>query len=249
MRRLRSRAVPASLKTVADLRGSTVRAALRIAGHYFDRRLGVDTAGEIEEDELGYDPAERRGYGPSRWFVLRTVLRPDEVDDQDVFVDLGSGKGRVLFEAARQYPFRRVIGVELSPGLSSLAAANLRQLKRPLKCTDIQLVTADVIRWDPPDDLTVAYMCNPFRGEVFGAAVGRLIELVDRRGRPLTIIYANPAEHDQLMATGRVRQLPVREGLLHRGLGIPHGWVRRYEIVPRSTAPAAGRLGADATST
>ena len=44
------------------------------------------------------------------------------------FVDLGSGKGRTLLMAS-DYPFRRIIGVELLPSLHQIAQENLRQYK------------------------------------------------------------------------------------------------------------------------
>ena len=42
----------------------------------------------------------------------------------DVFLDLGAGKGRMLLAASR-YPFRRVIGVELSDRLAAIARSNV----------------------------------------------------------------------------------------------------------------------------
>jgi SAM-dependent methyltransferase len=155
-----------------------------------------------------------------------------EISARDVFVDLGSGKGRVVLEAARKYPFRRVIGVEISPRLNEIATANLRRLKGPLQCSRVEFVTADASTWDPPDDLTVAYLYNPFRGELFSAAISRLIGLVDRRGWPLHLIYINPTEHARVMRTGRVRQLPSPGGLRLRLTGAPSSSVHRYEIRP-----------------
>jgi tRNA1(Val) A37 N6-methylase TrmN6 len=65
------------------------------------------------------------------------------ITNRDVFVDFGSGKWRAIFWAAR-YPFRRVIGVELSAQLNALARRNINRNRHRLTCRDIHLVTADV---------------------------------------------------------------------------------------------------------
>ena len=55
-------------------------------------------------------------------------------------------------------------------------------------------MTANVSEWDPPDDITHAYLYNPFSGSVFEAAVAGLLRSYDRRPRDLKIIYVNPAD-------------------------------------------------------
>lgn len=83
------------------------------------------TAGRIDPAELGLDGG-RQGYLPAGWMSLRRILLPREVTDHDVFVDFGSGMGRVVLQAAR-YPFRKVIGVEISETLHSIARERLLQ--------------------------------------------------------------------------------------------------------------------------
>jgi hypothetical protein len=46
-------------------------------------------------------------------------------------------------------------------------------------------------------------MYNPFTGELFDAAIARLLESLDRTPRPMRLIYRNPVEHARLMGTGR----------------------------------------------
>src|SRR5208282_3142443 len=58
--------------------------------------------------------------------ALRQQLHSDFHDF--VFLDLGSGKGRTLLMAS-DYPFRRIVGVELLPALHQAAQDNLRQYR------------------------------------------------------------------------------------------------------------------------
>jgi hypothetical protein len=54
------------------------------------------------------------------------------------FIDLGSGKGRTLLMAS-DYPFRRIVGVELLPELNNVARENLRKRKAEVLRAGINL--------------------------------------------------------------------------------------------------------------
>ena len=212
-------------------------------GRAVDGLRGLDTATWVTAREIGFDPAERTPYVPSNWLALWAALPRSEVRETDVLADLGAGKGRIVVEAARRYPLRRVIGVEYSAELTAIARRNLAANRHRLRCRDVELVTCDVTRWSPPDDLTIAYLFNPFSGSVFSAALQRLVELVDRRGTPLRIIYVNAKEHDRVMATGRAIETAPPSRLRTRLAGLPDGWVRRYELRPSRSRAAPRRPG------
>jgi len=60
------------------------------------------------------------------------------------FIDLGSGKGRTLLMAS-DYPFHRILGVELLPSLHRIAQENLRQYKsESQKCFTLDSICCDV---------------------------------------------------------------------------------------------------------
>ncbi|MEN3314159.1 MAG: hypothetical protein V7605_393 [Acidimicrobiaceae bacterium] len=183
-----------------------VRARDTVNGH-LERRHHINTMGSIQLEELGVGGEGRNRYEPSEWMVLRRVLPRREVGADDVFIDVGSGMGRVVFQAAG-YPFKRVIGVELSEELNRVARANIENNRDRLFCRDVELVTADATDYRLPDDVTVAYFANPFTGDIFRTVIEQLLESLDRRPRRLRLIYRNPVEHDYLMSTGRFR--PVR---------------------------------------
>jgi hypothetical protein len=174
-------------------------------GTALDAPRGIDTTRAVHLEELGLASAERVRYDPSGWRDLRRILAPREVGPDDVFVDFGAGKGRILIAAAARYPFRRVIGVELADSLAAIARANVEASRQRLRCQDVHVVTADIVDYDVPDDATVAYLYNPFRGAVFDALVAKLLASVERRPRRLRLIYRTPYEHERLMATGRFR--------------------------------------------
>lgn len=171
----------------------------------FERRYGIETATEVPLEELGLAHPDRVHYRPSEWRTLRRILPAAEVGPGDVFVDFGSGMGRILLEAA-EYPFSRVIGVELSERLNEIALRNVQRRLPKLRCKQIEVVTGDVVDYLVPDDVTVAFFANPFKGEILSAVVENLIASYDRRPRPLRIIYNYVRHESLLLDTGRVRK-------------------------------------------
>src|SRR5579863_5704533 len=78
------------------------------------------------------------------------------------FVDLGSGKGRTLLMAS-DYPFRRILGVELLPALNRLARQNLAQYKSASqKCFSLESICADAAEFNFSAGPLLIYLFNPF---------------------------------------------------------------------------------------
>ena len=209
--------------------------------YMFDRLFGVSISVASVPAYYG----ENNGYGGSHWLPVRRVLRKLKPGPQDVFVDLGSGKGIVLLIAGR-LPFWRVIGVDIDEGLDLSARENIERAARRLRAAEVTSVAASVLEWPVPDDLSVAYMFNPFTGKTFRGAMERIFDSYDRKPRDLRIIYGYPAEHDWLVSTGRVVVesvsgffWPARPGWWQRG----HVLVT-YRVVPAATGwpaqPAPG---------
>lgn len=193
---------PAPAITAIRRRLGAVRRALYDSA---ERALGIQTRGIVDLAELGLDAPGREGYEGSGWLDLRWLLRSVEVTRDDVFLDLGAGKGRVLL-AASFYPFRSVIGVELSEQLSARARANVAAFRVPRRWRrsgEITVVTSDALTYEIPPDVTCVFMYNPFRGATFDAIAARLIASVDAHPRRLRVLYVNAMEHDRLLATGR----------------------------------------------
>ncbi|MCW3017742.1 MAG: hypothetical protein JWN10_50, partial [Solirubrobacterales bacterium] len=122
---------------------------------------------------------------------LARGLRGCRVGREDVLLDYGAGKGRVLLAAAR-FPFGRIVGLELNEADAEIARANAGIAAPRRRCPQIEVVVADARVWPVPDDVTYIYLFNPFWGETFVEMLDRVLESLDRRPRQLTIIYANP---------------------------------------------------------
>jgi SAM-dependent methyltransferase len=154
--------------------------------------------------EFGLADEHRVFHLPSSWMALPRILPRSEVGADDVFVDLGSGTGRVVLLAACRYCFRRVVGVEISAPLHEIAERNIERNRRRLRCRNVELVNADVLDYRIPDDVTVVYLYHPFTGPIFERVVAELGRSVDRSPRDVRIIYLNPVEEERLLASARV---------------------------------------------
>ena len=187
-----------------------MRVARRFAKLILEREL--DTA-EVLIEAHHFHP-ERTRYRASGWTLLGRVIDRHEVGRSDVFVDFGSGKGRVVYQAAR-YPFARVVGVEISPELNRIAEENIERNRSKLACEDVELITADLVVFEVPDDMTIAYFFLPVTGASFRRAVENVIASLDRQPRRVKLIYAYPFAHPgaadgerHLRSTGRFEATP-----------------------------------------
>jgi SAM-dependent methyltransferase len=186
----------------------------------FDRRFGVHTMDVVEGaeyaallDAQGVCSDGCVGHLASEWLTLPRVLRPGDVDERDVFLDVGCGEGRMLVEAATRYRFGRVIGVELCDHISEIAESNLRAAATRLRAP-VEIVRADATQFVIPDDVSVVYAYNPFRGDVFAGFLARLCESLERAPRRLRFVYVRPREEGALLGTGRFRRVRAGHGLI-----------------------------------
>lgn len=211
-----------------------VRARIRSA---LERRAGISTEGCLTPEELGFSGQYQERYEPSQWLTLRRVLPPRRVTEHDVFIDFGSGMGRVVYQAAVGYPFRRVIGVELSERLHEIAVNNIERNRYRFRCDDVQLVHADVLEFDIPDDVSVVYLSNPFSGPILASVLKRLLHTVERNPRRLRIVYFNPVEERRILDAGFTISKTVR------GLRPTAEWSRSNSTRLYEMRPPAARGG------
>jgi len=121
--------------------------------------------------------------------------------EQFTFVDLGSGKGRTLLMAS-EYPFRKIIGVELLAELHGAAQENIRAYRSPTqRCTQIEALCADASEFAFPDTPLVLYLFNPLPEPALRRTVQNLEQSLQQSPRPIWIVYHNPAMSSVLAAS------------------------------------------------
>jgi len=145
----------------------------------FDRRHNTDTGGLVPSNDLDIDDDATRWQAnlylgsPDR--VTRHIVRELGIEAKDfTFVDYGSGKGRALFAAA-EFPFRRVVGVEISMQLHQVAERNLQNYRGAGLQSPIELWCGNALEYPLPEGDLVLHMYHPFGPDVLRSML-RLIE-------------------------------------------------------------------------
>jgi SAM-dependent methyltransferase len=209
----------------------------RAQGYAFDRFLGVSTKEPvITTGSVFAAGGENCPYSGAQWIPVRRALTDLTPGSADVFVDLGSGKGKVLLIAGR-LPYQRAIGVEIDEDLSRHSQQNVQRAASRLRAQLVESVNASAMDWAIPDEVSVVFMFNPFIGRTFHSAIGNIFESYDRRPRKLHIVYQYPWEHDWLLSTNRVRVESVRPSSWP---ALPGWWQSGNVIVCYAVVGAAG---------
>lgn len=150
--------------------------------HRFDRQFGVET----------------RGYGDPRYEptpapLLAKSLRCLDIDPRQFdFIDIGSGKGKVLLLASG-YPFKAVIGVERFEDLHGIAVENLERFPRELRrCDSVASVCADARHWELPAEPTVFYFFNPFAEPLLREVLANIEGSLEAHPRTIYIVFYAP---------------------------------------------------------
>jgi SAM-dependent methyltransferase len=166
--------------------------AYAVSERFHDYRLGVRTTGLVMPKEADYKDGTAFPYLGISYKSLAELFRMIKIDpSRDVFVDYGSGLGRVPFFAA-QYPFKRVIGLDLSLELHEAALANLDRAQPRLMCKNVEFVHANALDYELPHDVTVIYFYMPFGLDILERVMGRIRQSVRAAPRTVRIYYVNP---------------------------------------------------------
>jgi SAM-dependent methyltransferase len=152
-----------------------------------DRRRGISTARAEDNHDLGIEDLRNHWYVPTDYETFQLAMEPVVVKPDDVFVDFGSGKGRIVLLAAA-FPFRRVIGVEFSAQLHETALANVGSAH----AGRVELILADATEWQVPAEAIVLFFYNPFDGIVLARVIANIRQSLADAPRRLTIIYVRP---------------------------------------------------------
>ncbi len=96
-------------------------------------------------------------------------------------------------------PFRRIIGVEMSPELSGIARDNIERARDKLICREFEVVTTDASRYEVPTDVSVVFLWNPFVGQVLARVIEQIRRSLEAAPRPMTVVYALPEGEEDVM--------------------------------------------------
>ena len=119
------------------------------------------------------------------------------------FIDLGSGKGRTLLLAS-EYPFKKIVGVELIPELHRAAQENIRSYRSATeRCSRVEAVCADACEFRFPVEPLVLYLFNPLPESGLRRLIANLEKSLAENPRTVYVLYHNPL-HERVLSESAV---------------------------------------------
>jgi SAM-dependent methyltransferase len=151
-------------------------------------------------------------YQPTDAALFHQMMSSLPIDfSQFTFVDLGSGKGRTLLMAS-EYPFRRIVGVEILPELHRVARENIVLYKsESQKCAVIEAICADAAEFIFSTGPLMLFLFNPLPESGLRRAIKNLEENLDRNPREVYVLYHNPEQEDVLLNCAALARIAMTE--------------------------------------
>jgi hypothetical protein len=177
----------------------------------FDARFGTDTAAP------SFGSNARSGshaYVPITASLLYGILGAIPLRDTGfTFVDMGSGKGRALLVAS-EFPFAKIVGIELSESLHQTALENTGRYK-PVsqKCAAFDLRCMNAVDYDFGSDPLVLFLYDPFGRDIVQRVIDNLAASLRTTPRPAYVVYVYPLFADVIEGTGIFQK--IKEGAPH----------------------------------
>ena len=168
-----------------------------VEDHFEDKKLGVETSSftsfkNIQPNFAFGTYKDGTYYQPAAYKILKRCLNCFQLTENDVFIDIGSGKGRVIFFFA-QFKLYKVIGIEFHKELVNIAKRNLSHLKRnhcPIEIVECDAAIADLSKG------TIFFLYNPFGLKTLTAVLNNIKNSLISNPRTIRIIYINGVHAD-----------------------------------------------------
>ena len=162
-------------------------------GTRWDSKYGVDTSGQIDLTNIDVvGPNRDSGYASvstsPRAYAFLSAFFPTAWKEF-TFVDMGSGKGRVMMLAALQ-GFDTILGIEFAPLICQIAEQNLVRFsgRRPAKWS---VISADASTVDLPLGVPLLiYSFNPFKVDMWERFIPVLLKTHSTSRQPICLVLS-----------------------------------------------------------
>jgi len=178
----------------------TIKIACNVAMDLrFDWKYGTDTMRWVDRNALDTrsdNQSHSAPYRATKVGPLLQLLNTLNLPRDSNFLDIGSGKGRVLLIAS-QYGFRKVVGIEFSGELCAIARKNVEAFSRNAKpLSSIEIIETDATKYSFQAEDRVFFMYNPFDGFVLASVLDNIRRSLEENPRRIWLIYNTPLHHD-----------------------------------------------------
>lgn len=165
-----------------------------VEDYIYDFKYQIDT---FEKNKVtGEDPDKIEAdfyfrYQPTRFRHFRKLMQQIHFPLNTVFVDVGSGKGKVLLMAS-EYGFKEIVGIEKSVELCQIAEKNIHNYQKKKGVQQpIQIIETDILLYKFKGNEQVFYLFNPFNNEVMKTFIEMLEISIQKNPRKVWLIFNN----------------------------------------------------------
>lgn len=182
---------------------------------FFDLKHGVDTASwlPVEEfpkhiDNLKHGVRYRASYTSEvhrGLSIALKFLKQRGFDYKDVhFTDIGCGKGKVLIQVAKNFNFKRIIGLDYNQDFIEKASQNLKKIN----ARRVELVRADATQYFHFGDINLIYIYNPFDAEI----LDKVIQNVTLSAQKTVLVYNKPLHKNLFEEKYKWQHIDTKKG-------------------------------------
>jgi SAM-dependent methyltransferase len=183
--------------------------------HPIDKIYGIDTSGVVQVENIHPDQnlqSQIIAYVGSQPSIVRRGLSALGDSRDYVFVDLGCGKGRAT-TVASEFPFRAVMGVELSAALAAMARANADTIARQFpERPKVTIAEANVVDFPLPAPRLVLFNYHAFGAELIAKIIAKCeAALASGELQHMFFVYYNPVHAEALDASPALARFYVEQ--------------------------------------
>lgn len=122
-------------------------------------------------------------------YALNTLAHMGNRYQDFVFIDIGTGTGRNLLLAS-EYPFKQIIGVEISRFLCEIACDNIKKYTAVAgRHPNISVQCVDALQFSFPEENMVLYFWEPFKEKIGDPFIAQLIEFSQEHNLHVVLIF------------------------------------------------------------
>lgn len=167
---------------------------------FFDFKYKTDTAGYIELNNLDIVNKNKEhgaAYQASNYYLLKLFFEQFKYKiNNSVFMDFGSGKGRVLLLSSI-YGAKKAIGVEFSKELVEICNENIANFQKKSKIkNEIKVLNQDASEYINIKDVDIFFFYNPFDDSIMRKVLENIISF-SAKNKEILLVYVNPV-HGEL---------------------------------------------------
>lgn len=143
-----------------------------IRSFVLEKPRGLDFS--LRQKTKGISMEGNHGYALTQKKAFQNIMDRLDINKDDNFIDIGCGKGGVLYYAS-MYPFKRIAGIEIEDELYEIAVKNFQRLN----LTNIEIFHENAITYKKYNEFNVFFLFNPFEPDIYQKVIDNIFNTLN----------------------------------------------------------------------